>query len=287
MCIYNILFLNADIEHSKQIIQSLSFPKDIRLSFADSGIQALSLINDKEMDLIIMHEKLSHKMNGIEVCGLLMQKSETASIPIVFLNDKQTQISECTNIIKYLHTDFTSDELHTLINTQYALAHKDNPLEIEKKLVLSIVNRIHSPIFIINHEQISFANKYFLDFFKIKDLDELSTFYPNVQDLFLHEREEEDFSLIDWLKELLTSGEDQEVIMKNTDEERLYLRLRGELLEHSDEYLIITQDISAEIEHAKELEELYSVDHLTKLPNRLKLISDLDEYDELALAILD
>lgn len=287
MCKYNILYLNADIEYSKQITQALSLPIEITFSYADSGIEALSLISDKNIDLIIIHEKLVHKMSGTEVCELLMQKTKTSSIPIIFLSDKQTEISEYINIIKHLNEDFRSDELQTLIDTQYALAHKDNPLEIEKKLVLSIVNRIHSPIFIINHEKISFANKYFLDFFKLKSLDELSTFYPKIQDLFLHEKDEEGFSIIDRLKELLISGEDQDVVMKNKDEERLFLRLRGELLEHSDEYLIITQDISTEIAHAKEIEELYNVDHLTKLPNRLKLINDIQEHDEVALAIFD
>ena len=284
---YNILFLHADVEYSKQITQTLSLPIDVKFNFSSSGLQALSDLNEIGMDLIIIHEKLSHKMSGIEICELLMQKTETSCIPIIFLYDKQQEVSKCSNIIKYLHTDFSSSELQTLIQKQYALAHRNNPLEIEKKLVLSIVNRIHSPIFIINHEKISFANKYFLDFFKLKDLDELSTLYPKIKDLFLLERSEKGFPLIDWLKGLLTSAEDQEVIMKNRDEERLFLRLRGELLEHSDEYLIITQDISTEIAHAKEVEELYSIDHLTKLPNRFKLINDLDKYDKLALALFD
>ena len=115
------------------------------------------------MDLIIIHEKLAHKMSGIEVCKLLMQKTKTSSIPIIFLSDKQTDIPEYINIIKYLNEDFNSNELQTLIDTQYALTHSNNPLDIEKKLVLSIVNRIHSPIFIINHEKSIFSNKYFLE----------------------------------------------------------------------------------------------------------------------------
>ncbi|PHR58149.1 MAG: GGDEF-domain containing protein [Arcobacter sp.] len=284
---YNILFLNADIEYSKGIIQSLVLPKNINFSFAHSGIQALCDITDSDISLLIVHEKLSHKMSGFEVCSLLIKKEISANIPIIFLKDKQKEVPECTNIKKYLKTGFTNEELQEEILTHYNLNTLHNPFEIEKKLVLSIVNKINSPIFIINHEKISFANQAFLNFFKLDNIRDLRKDYSNIEDLFLCENESKEFSLMHWLKKLLTAEEDQEITMQNKAQERLHLRLHGELLEHSDEYLIISQDINSEIEHAKELEELYNVDHLTKLPNRLKLISDLDEHEELALAILD
>ncbi len=111
--------------------------------------------------------------------------------------------------------------------------------------------------------------------------------YQKIQDLFVLSSDRKDFSLLDWIKELLTSKEEQKVVMRNKDQKQIILKIRGELLEHSNEYLIITQDITMEEQHTKEIEELYNIDHLTKLPNRLKLIKDLQIYDELALAILD
>ena len=287
MSLFNILFLYADIEYSRKLSQELDLPENINFSFADCGMQALSDITEKKISLIIIHEQLSHKLSGIEVCELFLQKEATKAIPIIFLKNEQDEIPECINIKKYLPTSISAERLREEVLIQYSLSNGCKSLEIEKKLTLSIVNKIHSPIFIINHEKISFANQYFLDFFKLSSLEELSVSYPNIQDLFLHDKEVKDFSLMQWLKELLSSNEEQQVIMKNRDQERLCLKLRGELLEHSNEYLIISQDISAEEAHAQEIEELYSIDHLTRLPNRLKLISDLEEHNELALAILD
>jgi len=287
MSTLNILFLSADIEYSKKLTQSLSLPKNIHFSFADSGMQALSDITESMISLLIIHEKLSHKMSGIEVCELLVTKEVSSLIPIIFLKDTPKEIPQCSNIKKYLNLNFEKEELQTEILTHLHSPPIQNPLEIDKELVLSIVNKINSPIFIINHERISFANEAFLSFYQLKDLNDLQKTYPDIQTLFLQENTSESFSLIHWLKKVLTSNEGQEVTLQNKSQEHLRLRLQGELLDHSDEYLIISQDISSEIEHAKELENLYNIDHLTKLPNRLKLINDLADQEELALSILD
>jgi len=285
---YNILFLHADLEYSIQTSLDLDLPENTCFSFADCGMQALSNIREKKISLIIIHEKLSHRMSGMEVCELFLQKEETSRIPILFLQEDQEEVPECINIKKYLPATISVENLGKEILTQYTFCTGCNSLELEKKMILTIVNRINSPIFTIKHEKISFANQYFLDFFKLSCLDELTSTYPKIHDLFLHEEEDEEtFSLMQWLKELLSSHKEQQVIMQNSDGKRLYLKLKGELLEHSNEYLIITQDISVEQAHAKEIEELYNTDHLTKLPNRFQLISDLEEHDELALAILD
>jgi len=286
---YTILFLNADIEYSMQLSKSLNLPSNTCFTYADSGMQALSHIIDRKISLIIAYEKLSHKISGIEVCELLMKKEETSSIPIIFLRDQQKKIPECTNIKKYLPKDSSSKTLEQEIQKHYKLLYKTQSKkeDVEKNMILSIVNRIHSPIFIIDHEKVSFANQYFLDFLQLSSIDEFSKTYPNIQELFFHEKGKEGFSHMQWIKELLESNEDQYVIMENAQEDQIHLKLRGELLEHSNEYLIITQDISTELTHEKEIEQLYSIDHLTKLPNRLKLLNDLEEYDDLALAILD
>ena len=282
-----ILYLSADLKKSKDLIKGLDLPSEIRVIFVDSGMEALSSISDQSIKLIILNKELSHKMNGIEVCELLMKKPQTSSIPIILLDDNKEKMTQCSNIVHYLNNPPEPSDLYDQILKQYQSCKNYQNLQIEKSLILSIVNKIHSPIFIIDHENISFANQQFLDFFHLESLEEITSLYPRIQDLFLHNKDEDDFSLIEWLKELLTSKSEQKIIMKNKQEEIIHLKIRGELLEHSNEYLIITQDITAEEAHANELEALYNIDHLTQLPNRLKLINDLEEHDELALAILD
>ena len=282
-----ILYISSNIENAKQLSSELKLPSDIHFIFLDSGMEALSVLTDKEIKLIILSKELSHKMNGIEVCELLMKKTETSSLPVIFLHDNQEKLAACSNIVKYLDTVPNIPDIQAQILNQYQRHTDKGALQIEKGLILSIVNHIHSPIFIIDHNSISFANQYFLDFFSFSSLDDLSEAYPNIQELFIHDHEAENFTLLEWLKELLNAHEEQKIIMQNKEGEKIHLKIRGELLEHSNEYLIITQDITAEEAHAKEIEELYNIDHLTKLPNRLKLIQDLEEYEELALAIID
>jgi diguanylate cyclase (GGDEF)-like protein len=226
-------------------------------------------------------------MRGSKVCELLLSKPSTASIPIIFLSDPDDRPLNCTNIIKYLHTTPDTLKLQIQINDTYKHYQNQSQLQIEKNLSRSIVNQIHSPIFITNSQTITFANQYFLDFFGLNSLNDFSLHYHGIQDLFVLSPDQKDFSLLEWIKELLTSTEEQNIVMRNKDQEQIHLKIRGELLEHSDEYLIITQDITSEVKHAKDIEELYNIDHLTKLPNRSKLIKDLETYDELALAILD
>jgi len=284
---FNVLFLSSDINLSKSLTQSFQLPDDIQCDYVDSGMKALSNITDNDISLLLIHENLSHKMNGYEVCELLIKKITTKNIPIIFLKDSDKEIQECTNIQKYLPKNFKPDDLKAEILMHYDLACNPASFALAAQTVLSIINKIKAPIFIIKNEKISFANQAFFDFFKSSDIKSIKDNYPTIKELFLHNEDEGSFVLSTWLNELSTQFQDQELTLQNKDKEQLLLRVRGEFLEQTNEYLIITQDISLELAQAKELQELYSIDHLTKLPNRLKLLSDLEDYEDLSLAILD
>ncbi len=280
-----ILYVDADTANSKSLTSQLELPSDVRFVFTDSGLEALSIASDHSINLIILNEKLSHKMSGMEVCKLLSSTPLTATIPIIFLGDVKP-IAEYSDNIKFLSATPNPLELQRKILSRYRFSQGEKDLQREKNLVLSIVNKIHSPIFIISYEHVSFANQFFLDFFLLETIEDFKSHYNSLQDLFIHESQE-DISVLQWIKELLHEKKEHKVIIQNRDKEQMTVKVRGELLEHSNEYLIITQDVTAEDKHEKELRELYYTDPLTKLPNRIKLIDDLDKHDELALAILD
>ena len=155
-----ILYISSDIENAKQLSSKLKLPSGIHFIFLDSGVEALSVLTDKEIKLIILSKELSHKMNGIEVCELLMKKKATSSLPVIFLHDNQEKLASCSNIVKYLDTVPNIPDIQAQILSQYQLHTDKDALQIEKGLILSIVNHIHSPIFIIDHNNISFANQY-------------------------------------------------------------------------------------------------------------------------------
>ncbi len=275
-----ILYVNDDAFDSS----ALELPESSRVISINNADEALSIATDQPIKLIILAERLSKGMSGNELCDKLAANALTASIPILFLSNNFTSQS-CENISKILPTNGTNKELQKQIFHMYTRCKQEYELLHDKNLVLSIVNKIHSPIFIITGKNISFANQYFLDFFDISALEDFSKKYPNVQDVFEYEGKESSF--FSWIKQILNFKEDHKVIIKNFNQERMHVKIRGELLKHSDEYLIITQDITAEESHAKDLEHSYNTDPLTMLPNRLQLIKDLKNHNELALAILD
>ena len=292
MLAYAILFISPNIDLSQSLMQKINLPDDISIHYTDSGIGALSALNEFPIKLLIVHKDLSHRMNGVEVCELLLKNEKTADVPIIFLSDEIEAIPQCTNIIKFLSTDPDPKTVEKHILRHYHSCEHQYKIQIEKNLVLSIVNRIHSPIFIIDHNHISFANQYFLNFFDVPDLETFHQDYPRLQELFISEKPlhtiEPISSFSQWIKEVLQqTDEEQNFLIRNKYENEIHVKIRGEFLEHSNEFLIITQDITSEVKHAKEIVDLYNYDQLTKLPNRKKLIKDIVKYDEISLAIID
>ncbi len=284
---FSILFLSSDLKMAETLLQNLNLPSNVKCTLTSSAIEAFSILSEKNTQLIIINKDLPNKMNGLEVCELLMQSPDTSYIPVIFLNDGAEKIASSTNIIKHLPSSPVPEELYATILAHCQQYQTKSEVQKENSLTLSIINRIHSPIFIIDHSKISFANQYFLDFFSLSDLSQIADAFPDIQDIFVHEQKDHTVSLMEWIKTLLKSNDDQKVVMQNKEGQQVHLKVHIEPLEHSSEFLIITQDITSEEKHAKEIQNLYNIDHLTKLPNRLKLIQDLEEHDELALAIID
>ncbi len=282
---FTILYITDNITTSKALIPQLNLPSDIHFIFCDRGIEALSIASDHTIGLIILSETLPHKMSGIEVCKVLIKTPKTSSTPILYLSDS-SPIEQESKTVKQLSSRPSIYDLQHHILSLYNHAESRKELQREKNLVLSIVNKIHSPIFIISYDKVSFANQCFLDFFGLDSLDDFTSNYSSMQDLFLHNTKEQP-SVLEWIKELLYEHKEKKVIMQNSAKEQITVKIRGELLEYSNEYLIITQDISAEELHEDKVRELFNTDPLTKLPNRFKLLQDLKEHNELALAILD
>ena len=222
---FTILYISSDITSSKPLISQLDLPSDIHFIFCDSGIEALSIASDHTIGLIILSEFLTHKMSGSEVCKLLINTEKTEKIPILFLSDS-TPIEEFPQTVKHLKSSPSLYDLQHHISIQYQYAQSGKELQREKNLILSIVNKVHSPIFIISYDKISFANQYFLDFFGLNSLEDFPSNYTNMQDLFLHDTQVEPSSL-QWIKELLHEHKEKKVIMQNAAKEQITVKVRG------------------------------------------------------------
>ncbi|RKY52646.1 MAG: hypothetical protein DRP93_07800, partial [Candidatus Neomarinimicrobiota bacterium] len=219
-----ILYIHNDHALNSSDIE---IPSNARFISTESGIEALSIASETTIKLIILSEILSHKMDGNELCELLAKNPLTSSIPVIFLTDNFKSQS-CENISKFLPSKATPQEIQKQIMKLYGRCKQEHELLHDKNLVLSIINKIHSPIFIITDKTIRFANQCFLDFFKLKSLHEFSAKYPNIQDIFDYENK--NLSFLEWIKQLLSSKDEQKIIIHNNEHEKMHIKLRGELL---------------------------------------------------------
>lgn len=73
----------------KQVLQTA----DYRLSFARSGKDALKLVKQEDIDLILL-DVMMPDMTGLEVCQQLKSQASTASIPVIFVTALKDSIDE-------------------------------------------------------------------------------------------------------------------------------------------------------------------------------------------------
>ena len=82
----NILIVEDD-ENIQQLVSYNLIRNGYMVSCADTGQQALALINKEHPDLIILDLMLP-EIDGIELCNMLRNNNETCTIPIIMLTAK-------------------------------------------------------------------------------------------------------------------------------------------------------------------------------------------------------
>ncbi len=73
----------------RQVLQTANY----RLSFARSGKDALKLVEQEDIDLILL-DVMMPDMTGLEVCERLKQNPATAHIPVIFVTALKDSIDE-------------------------------------------------------------------------------------------------------------------------------------------------------------------------------------------------
>ncbi len=143
----------------------------------------------------------------------------------------------------------------------------------EEEFSNSIINNINYPIFSIDNEHIIFSNNHFYDLLNCYSLDEIKKKYKNIKNIF----EKEEDCITNLTNELLENSKSDslKVCIKDLYDKKRFFSIQKIHLTHNNTNIIILNDISHEIEHKHELYKLLYTDNLTKLPNRAKLIEDL------------
>lgn len=113
-----------DIPANIQLVASILKPENYDLSFAQSGADALQILQQRLFDLVLLDLHMP-EMDGFEVCAHLKSQPELREIPVIFL----TAVSDTDQIVKGLRTGavdyitkpFEPLELLARVRTQISL----------------------------------------------------------------------------------------------------------------------------------------------------------------------
>ena len=121
-----------DVSQNIQVIGNILFEQDYEVSFALSGAEALSLLDQDNFDLILL-DILMPGMDGYEVCKIVKANEKTKGIPIIFLTAKSDIQSVVkgfeTGAVDYLSKPFNTEELLARVKTQIELKKQKEQLE--------------------------------------------------------------------------------------------------------------------------------------------------------------
>lgn len=105
---------------------------------ANNGLEALERIKEETPDLILL-DLMMPDMDGIEVCQRLQERSDTRSIPVIFVTARTTKESKLEGLgvgaVDYITKPIDLDETVARVQTQlrFAAINREN-LELQKRL---------------------------------------------------------------------------------------------------------------------------------------------------------
>ena len=195
------------------------------------------------------------------------------NITTIFLVDESLYIERYSAItnknILYKPLDF--DKL--IFKIKHFINKVDINIDIKKEEFSdSIINNIDYPIFSISQNEVIFSNEHFFKLLNCNSVEEINLKYKKISDIF----ENENNCITNLDDESLNNCQNKNskvCIISNN--KKKYFTLQRIFLTHNNTSIIILHDVSYEIEHKHELFKLLYTDNLTNLPNRAKLIEDL------------
>ncbi len=165
----NILIVD-DNPKNLQVLGSILMTQNYQLEFATDGKHALSWINEKNFDLIIL-DIMMPGMSGLEVCEKIRKKNKFREIPIIFLSantDKDTILRGFDlGGQDYITKPFDARELLARVRTHLELKTSREKLkEVNQWLEQKVKEKTRE--LKISNEKLTLANKELLSLDKLK-----------------------------------------------------------------------------------------------------------------------
>ncbi len=132
---YRVLIVD-DVEENLHVVAGILGKKDIAISFAKNGVQAIKTALKKMPDLILLDINMP-VMDGYEACKALKNDERTSNIPIIFLS----ALNEKENIVKgfdyggvdYITKPFNKAELLSRVSTHLELKYSKDKLKTQNE----------------------------------------------------------------------------------------------------------------------------------------------------------
>jgi len=212
----------------------------------------------------------------------LIKKSIENNIYVILLIKNNIDLIKESNHLDYLYAPININNFIYKINHYISILEQDLLLKREQEISSSIIHNISNPIFSTNGKEVLFANDYFYKLTSCNTLENINKKYNEIGDIFI--KHEKCFSNVNnnWLEK--SSKNNLKVCIVNEKEEDSFFRLQKISLNHNDTNIILLNDITHEINHKKKLFEVLYTDNLTNLPNRAKLIKELQKDKSIKLS---
>jgi len=277
---YNILCVD-DTPANLFILESLFEPHDSKYTIitAQGGYEALEILLTKKIDLILL-DVMMPEIDGFETAKLIKSNKATKDIPIIFLTakrDNETIENAFKYGVDYLSKPYDEFELFKRVDVQLELIEVKNRLEQQIKFNQSVLDSQHNILFIHDNNKIVSANKSFLEFFNVKNVEEFNKLHNNIADLFM---EYENFFSLNvlnankkWTEDISTNHQNDEynvLIMDTTTFVPKAFRIEVNALEDTDIFVVTLTDITKLTTKSKQYEHKATYDALTSVYNRSK-----------------
>lgn len=184
-----------------------------------------------------------------------------------------------------LNAPVDNKNLYKKIEIFYNSFIYSNKFKQQKELTSSLLTTSANPIFITSGNNIASYNALFEELMGLNTIENINNDIISLQDIFAQKPDY--FYEKDWLK--TCSNKEIHVSIFDQDTKELTFILKAEYLPLRDEYLLYLQNITNTLEYESNLQKLLYLDSNTNLPNRVKLIDELQngQLDITSISLVD
>jgi len=253
---------------------------------AESGNDALGILLSQNIDIILL-DVMMPGLSGFETAQLVKSNKKTKDIPILFLTakrDNETIKDAFTYGVDYLSKPYDEFELITRVETQLKFVESQKQLQEQISFNKSILNAQQNITFIQDKDKIITANKSFLSFFNLKNIEEFNAQHKSISSLFMEYENYFSLHVLNhgehWCNEL-SAQEDTEynILMMDVDtfQPRAF-KINVNNIAKTDKFVVSLTDITVLTTKSKTYEIKATYDALTNIYNRSKFNDLIEEY---------